>query len=92
MPLAGSSFVSTKPPFLPNSVGVTSAEPSGFWIETLAEQQVEVPIVTPLSFRLTRWPARPSNDTAASWPSELTPTETGAPPGAIDAVTSSGTE
>ena len=53
-PLAGSSFVSTKPPFLPNSVGVTDAEPSGFWIETLAEQQVEVPIVTPLNFRLTR--------------------------------------
>ena len=38
-----------------------SAEPSGFVIESLAEQQAELPIVTPLALRLTRCPGMPSN-------------------------------
>jgi hypothetical protein len=35
-------------------VAATSAVPSGFVIETLRLPVVDVPIVTPLTFRLTR--------------------------------------
>jgi hypothetical protein len=47
--------------------------------------------VTPLSFRLTRWPARPENETTAFWPADRVLTVTGAPPGAIPPDASGGT-
>ena len=39
VPLAGSVFVSTKPPFVPIGVGGTSVVPSGLVIESVIEQQ-----------------------------------------------------
>src|SRR5215217_6529510 len=56
VPLTGSVFVSTKPPLVPNGVAKTSVEPSGFVIETRAEQHDEEPIVTLVRARLTRSP------------------------------------
>ena len=84
--------MSTKPPVVPNGVAKTSVEPSGLRIETRAEQQVEVPIVTLLRSRLMRRPATPSNRTSAFWPGTgPVVTVTGAPPGVIVVDTSGGT-
>jgi hypothetical protein len=69
-----------------------SAEPSGFVIESLAEQQAELPIVTPLALRLTRCPGMPWNVSLASWPGTgPTLTATEAPPAEIVPRTSGGT-
>ena len=42
-------------------VGATRFDPSGLEIDTLVEQQEEVPMVTPLSLRLILCPAAPVN-------------------------------
>ena len=83
------TFLSTKPPVVPNRVPITRLEPSGFTSPTFDEQHVDVPIVTPL--RLTRWPAVPANVSCAFWPGAPTVTLTGGPFGVIEPVTSSGT-
>ena len=44
---------------VPIKVGATRFDPSGLEIETLVEQQEEVPMVTPLSRRLILCPAAP---------------------------------
>src|SRR5215212_10974164 len=90
VPLAGRTFASRKPPVVPNSDPPTRAEPSGFKRLTFDEQQVEVPMVTPLSFRLTRWPATPVKVRAAFWPGAVVDTLVGAP-NDNDPVTSGGT-
>jgi len=46
---------------VPIRVGATRFDPSGLEIETLVEQQEEVPMVTPLSLRLILCPAAPVN-------------------------------
>ncbi len=90
-PVAGSDFVSTKPPLVPKFVAERSAVPSGFRIETFADEQHDVPIVTSVSLRLMRRPAVPLKTTAAFCPGTFTPTETGAPPGMTVASASGGT-
>jgi hypothetical protein len=69
-----------KPPFVPMLVAVTRAVPSGFVIETLRLPVVDVPIVTLLTFRLTRWPAVPANVSVAFSLATVVVTVTGAPP------------
>src|SRR5512134_1431008 len=87
VPSAGSAFVSTKAPFVPNSAG---ADRPG--IETFAEQHVDVPIVTPPTRRLTRCPASPLKEKRAFWPGTGPVVRvTGGPPGEIEADTSGGT-
>ena len=54
VPLTGRARVSTNPPVVPKGVAKTSVEPSGFVIETRAEQQVEDPIVTLVRLSATR--------------------------------------
>jgi hypothetical protein len=49
-------------------------------IETLRLPVVDVPIVTPLTFRLTRWPAVPANVSVAFSLATVVVTVTGAPP------------
>ena len=56
------------------------AVPSGFVIETLRLPVVDVPIVTPLTFRLMRRPAVPAKVSFAFWPGIVVVTVTGAPP------------
>src|SRR5215208_1679440 len=90
VPLTGRTFVSTKPPVVPNRVPPTRLEPSGFKRLTFDEQQVELPIVTPVSFRLTRWPATPVKVRAAFWPGAVVVTLVGAPKDS-DPVTLGGT-
>ena len=65
MPLTGSTRVSRNPPVRPTGVAYTSVEPSGFAIETRAEQQLDVPIVTLLIVRAIRRPAVPENERTA---------------------------
>ena len=61
-------------------------------IETRAEQQLEVPIVTLLMVKAIRRPAVPENERTAFWPGTgPIETVTGWPPGVIGAVTSGGT-
>ena len=60
VPLAGSVFVSMKPPFVPIGVGGTRVVPSGLVIESVIEQQVDVPNVTLPTLRLIRCPVEPS--------------------------------
>src|SRR5919108_5843507 len=72
-----------KPPFVPTYVGVTSVVPSGLPIETRALQQVDVPMVTPLTRRLTRCSAVPVKARSASPPESAIVTVTGSPSGTI---------
>jgi hypothetical protein len=60
-------------------------------METAVEQQGELPMVTPLSFSATRWPATPAKVSTAFWPGAVVATVTGVPPGASEPPTSSGT-
>ena len=80
-----------KPPLVPTLVAATRTVPSGFSIETFALQQVELPIVTLVIFRKTRWAAAPSNVTLAFWPGVVVVTLTAGPPGTITPPTSAGT-
>ena len=91
VPLTGSVFVSTKPPLVPNGVAKTRIEPSGFVIETRAEQHVEAPIVTLVRARLIRSPAVPTKVAFAFCPGTLVETVTGGPAGAIVVLVSGGT-
>ncbi len=87
VPSAGSTFVSTKAPFVPNSVCGTRPA-----TDTVPEQQVELPIVEPLTFRLTRCPASPLKEKRAFWPGTgPVVRDTGGPPGEIEPDTSGGT-
>src|SRR5215204_1821466 len=74
-----------KPPPVPKVVGPARVLPSGFRIENCARQQFDP------TCRLTRWPTEPENEILASWPEVEVVTTSGAPPGAIVPVTSTGT-
>jgi hypothetical protein len=52
-------------------------------IETFAPQQVELPIVTPVSLRLTRWPAVAAKARRAFSLGAVVVTVTGSPPATI---------
>ncbi len=83
LPVAGSVFVSTKPPFVPIGMGGTSVVPSGLAIESVIEQQVDAPNVTLPTFRLIRCPAEPSKTSVAFSPAAVVVTVRGEPSGAI---------
>jgi hypothetical protein len=83
--------VSRKPPRVPKLAGPSRTVPFERRIETLMPQQSDVPMVTPLTSRLTRWPATPPNDTRAFCPGTVVAAVTGAPPGTIVPVLSGGT-
>ena len=72
-------------------VAATRAVPSGFVIETLRLPVVDVPIVTPLTFRLMRRPAVPAKVSFTFWPGIVVVIVTGAPPAVMEGVRSAGT-
>jgi hypothetical protein len=73
------------PPFEP-TVEVATVLPSGRVRMTFVLQHADVPIVTAVISRLTRWPAVPSNVTLATSPAVSTVTATEGPPGTISYV------
>jgi hypothetical protein len=73
------------PPFVP-TVDVATVLPSGRARVTFVLQQADVPIVTAVISKLTRWPAVPSNVTLATSPAVATVTATDGPPGTISYV------
>src|SRR5262245_13068810 len=79
---------SMKPPVVPTNVGATSVPPPGLRIDTLVLQQVDVPMVTLVIFRLILCDAVPLKIRAAFCPITVVVTVTAAPPGVIDALTS----
>src|ERR671919_582989 len=70
-------------------VGLSSAEPSGLWIDR--ELQELVRPAPKLTFRDTRWPATPGNVATAFCPGTVVVNVTGAPPGTMVAAASAGT-
>jgi hypothetical protein len=85
VPVTASVRVSMNPPPVPNVVGPASRLPSGFRIENCARQQLGP------ACRLTRCPAVPENEIRAFCPEVSVVTVSGAPPGTIAPVTSTGT-
>src|SRR5262245_53450563 len=82
-PESGRVLVSTNPPRVPKPDGAKSVDPSGAAMEIDADEQHEVPIVTPAMSRLTRSPSTPSKVSRALSPGVETVTVTGSPPGTI---------
>ena len=78
-------------PVVPKFAGETSVVPSGRRIETFAEEQHDVPIVTPVSFRVTVRPAVPANARQPFSPGTSRRSDDAGPPIAIVPVGSSGT-
>jgi hypothetical protein len=76
---------------VPTVVGEAKVVPSGLSIDTFVLQQLDVPIVTPVSSSATRRPAEPSKETLPFCPGVAIVTLTGGPPGVVSAVTSGGT-
>ena len=87
VPATGKVWVPIDPPLVPTEVE-TRFVPSGFRIDTVVLQQIEVPMVTLLISRLTCWPAVPLKVNRAFCPGVVMFTVTAAPPGVIVPVMS----
>ena len=81
--MKGNVCISMKPPLVPTDVGVTRGVPPGLRMDTRVLQQLDVPIVTPVIFKLILCEAVPLKVNAAFCPGTVVVTVTGGPPGVM---------